>query len=225
MNALALPLPVICLITNRHALAPDARTIDDEIAALEEQVDLAVAGGVNLIQVRERDLDARDLTRLVARLIQQMRGHARLVVNDRADVALAAGADGVHLRADGPAADQVRPLAPPDWIVGRSIHLEAEARRFTAEDYLIFGTVFPSRSKPAGSPVAGVDALADAAVLASVPVLAIGGVTPERAAACRDAGAAGIAAIELFLPPGRMPGARGPRAAAAALLAAWISGS
>jgi len=223
VNALGLALPVICLVTSRHALAPDALTIDAEIAAMEEQVDLAVSGGVNLIQVRERDLDARDLTRLVVRLIQQTRGRARLVVNDRADVALAAGADGVHLRADGPAADHVRSLARPDWIVGRSIHSEAEARRFTAEDYLIFGTVFPSRSKPAGSPVAGVDALADAAALASVPVLAIGGITPERASACRDAGAAGIAAIELFLTAGRMPGSLGPRAAAMALQAAWGS--
>ena len=214
-------LPIVCLITHRKTLAPDASTVDAEIAALEAQVDEAVGAGVDLVQVRERDLESRVLLRLVTRLADVVRGRARLLVNDRADVALAAGADGVHLRADGPSSDRVRSLSPGPWLLGRSIHSADEARRHTAEDYLIFGTVFVSRSKAPGSPVVGIDALADAAVVATAPVLAIGGISPSRAAACRDAGAAGIAAIELFLPPGRMPGALGPAAAVSAIRAAW----
>ena len=173
-------LPIVCLITNRKALAPDARTVDVEIAALERQVDEAVEAGVDLIQVRESDLESRDLARLVAALLARAGGRARIIVNDRLDVALATGANGVHLRADGPPADQVRGIVPATWLVGKSIHSPGEARRETGADYLIFGTVFTSRSKPAGSAVAGIDALADAAVVASVPVLAIGGVNPAR---------------------------------------------
>jgi len=216
-----LALPVVCLVTHRKALAPDARTLDAEIAALEAQVADAVHAGVDLVQVREREIEARDLLTLVTRLLAITAGRARLVVNNRADVAVAAGSDGVHLPADGPPAEQVRALSPAPWLVGRSIHSIDEARRSQTEDYLIFGTVFPSRSKPQGSSVAGLDTLADAAVVASVPVLAIGGVTPEGAAACRDAGAAGVAAIELFLPPGRMPHSMGAARAVAAIRAAW----
>lgn len=213
--------PLMCLVTQRTRLAPGARTLRDECLALEEQIAHAVDAGVDLIHVREPDMEAGELSRLVTRLMTRTRGRATLVVNDRADVAMAAGADGVHLRADGPPADRLREFGPAGWIVGRSIHTTAEARQHGDADYLIFGTVFESGSKPAGSPVAGLDALADAAVVASVPVLAIGGVTPSRVAACRDAGAAGVAAIELFLPKGVAPAAMGPVDAVAAVRAAW----
>jgi thiamine-phosphate pyrophosphorylase len=160
------------------------------------------------------------LAKLVKRLSAHTRRRARLLVNDRVDVAIAAGADGVHLKGDGPPAMRVREIVPEGWLIGRSIHSVGEARRTGGEDFLFFGTVFTSRSK-AGSPVAGTDALADAAVVASVPLLAIGGVTAARAAACRDSGAAGVAAIELFLPIGRTPAAMGPAAAVSALRNAW----
>ena len=212
--------PLICLVTHRKTLAPDARTVRDECTAIERQVDDAIGGGVQLVQVRERDMNARELTALVARLVQRSRGFAAVLVNDRVDVALAAGADGVHLPAGSPPATVVRETRA-DWLIGRSIHSVDEARLIQGADYLMFGTVFESRSKPAGSPVAGIEALADAAVVASVPVLAIGGITPSRVAACRDAGAAGVAAIELFLPRGRTPAAMGPAAAVAAIRAEW----
>jgi thiamine-phosphate diphosphorylase len=224
--------PLICLVTDRKSLVPEARTVRDECVAIERQTDEAVAAGVDLIQIRERDMEARDLTALVARVVARSLGFARVVVNDRADVALAAGADGVHLRADSPPASAVRELIAGDpgsedpglrgrWLIGRSIHTVDDARLHVDAQYLIFGTVFVSRSKPAGSPVAGLEALADAAVVASVPVLAIGGITPAGVAACRDAGAAGVAAIELFLPKGWTPGAMGPAGAATAIRAAW----
>jgi thiamine-phosphate diphosphorylase len=219
--------PLVCLVTNRHALAPDARTQHDEFAALEAQCDEAADAGVDFIQLRERDLEAADLQRLTSRLLSVTRGRTKLIVNDRADVARAAGADGVHLRGDGPPVAVVRQLAPPGWTIGRSIHSTAEAREAGeagsagAADYLVFGTVFPSRSKSSGAPAAGVAALAAAAAASTVPVLAIGGVTSENAARCREAGAAGVAAIEMFLPAGCAPSARGPRGAMAAIRAAW----
>lgn len=224
--------PLVCLVTDRKRLAPEARTLHDECVALERQADEAAAAGVDLIQIRERDMEARELTALVARIAVRSTGFARVVVNDRADVALAADADGVHLRADSPPASTVRELTAIDpaaphptgrasWLIGRSIHSVDDARTHVDADYLIFGTVFASRSKPEGALVAGIEALADAAVIASAPVLAIGGITPAGVPACRDAGAAGVAAIELFLPKGRTAAALGPAGAVTAIQAAW----
>jgi thiamine monophosphate synthase len=111
----------------------------------------------------------------------------------------------------------VRLCGEAGWIVGRAVHSLEEARSEPAADYLLFGTVFPSASKPDGTPAQGVARLAEVVAAASVPVLAIGGIDAERAARCRGAGAGGVAAIGLFLPPGRAPGAVGICAATAAL--------
>jgi thiamine-phosphate pyrophosphorylase len=124
-----------------------------------------------------------------------------LLINDRVDVAVAAGADGVHLPASGLPAARVRAITPSRFVVGRSVHSvqdAVEAERAGGCDYLIFGTVFESASKPFGHPVAGLSALADVCAAVSLPVLAIGGITLERVASVAAAGAAGIAAIGLF---------------------------
>jgi len=152
-------------------------------------------------------------------------GATRVVVNDRVDVAVAAGAVGAHLRADGPPAAAVRALVPRPWLLGRSVHSTTEARAAAETDYLVFGTVFASASKPPDAPVAGPAALQQTVREAAVPVLAIGGITAARAAACRAAGAAGLAAIGIFLPRGRAPGALGPSAAVAALRSGWLDPS
>ena len=144
----------------------------------------------------------------------------RLLVNDRADVALAAGADGVHLRADGPSVPDVRALSPNRWMVGRSVHTLDEIREHATADYLVFGTVFPGGSKRDVVRAQGLDALKRAAAASAAPLLAIGGITPERSAAVVAAGAAGVAAIGVFLPAGRHPGALGPVRAAEAFRAA-----
>jgi thiamine-phosphate pyrophosphorylase len=215
-----LPRPCLCLVTDRRSLKPDARTVRDEIAALEALLDEAIDAGIDLIQIRERDLDAALLRDLAVRTIARTRQNAtRVLVNDRADVAVAACANGVHLRGDGAASSRVRELVGPDALIGRSIHDSAET--IDAADFFLFGTVFPTGSKPADIPVAGPDGLAAAARQSTVPVLAIGGVTPARARACRQAGAAGIAAIGIFLPPGRATHALGPAAAITALRTAW----
>lgn len=216
----ALPTPCICLVTSRQVLAPEARTERDGIVALERFLDEAIDGAVDVIQLRERDLDGGVLLSLTRRVLARAAGTSvRVLVNDRVDVAQAAGADGVHLRADSPPSAVVRDLVGPSAILGRSIHSIAETS--DVADLFVFGTVFPSGSKRPDAPIVGVTALAEVVGRARVPVLAIGGVTPERVPEVRATGAAGVAAIGVFLPPGRAPGALGPAAATRELRAVW----
>ena len=214
------PAPRLCLVTNRRALS-GARTEAAALAALEAQCDEAIAAAVDYIQLREPDVEARDLVALARRLVARAHGSSTVVlINDRADVARLSGA-GLHLKSDGPPASRVRSLFDAPVTLMRAAHHVHERAREPDADVWLFGTVFPSRSKPAGTPVAGLDGLAAAARVFRAPVLAIGGITPANAVACRQAGAAGIAAIRIFLPPGGVPGALGPAAAIEALRAAW----
>jgi thiamine-phosphate diphosphorylase len=211
----------VTLVTARTLLSPDARTVREEILALERWLDEAIVAGVDLVQVRERDLDVEILTGLVSRLVVRAQPTpTRIVVNEHAQVAIAAGADGVHLRADGPPTDRARTLRDAPWIVGRSVHPGDDLAAHRQADYLLFGTVFGGGSKPAAVPIAGLAALREAVAATTVPVVAIGGITPERARACVAAGAAGVAAISLYLPEGRAATALGPARAVQALRAA-----
>jgi thiamine-phosphate diphosphorylase len=126
----------------------------------------------------------------------------RVVVNDRLDVALASGAAGVHLREVSVPVSRVRVVAPAGFLVGRSVHRPEDAASWDA-DYVVFGTVFPSRSKAADEAIAGLDGLQRALTGSRVPVLAIGGIGRAELGAVAKAGAAGVAAIDLFLPSGR----------------------
>ena len=178
----------------------DRRTIGERpLVALFGE---AARAGVDLIQIRERDLDDGALVTLVRAAVAAVRGTpARVIVNDRTDVALAAGAAGVHLRADSVPATRVRAIAGAGFLVGRSVHGEDEAAAVDAEggcDYLIFGTVFPSSSKPSGHQAAGLAALGRVCARVTAPVLAIGGMSIDRAPDVARAGAAGLAAIQLF---------------------------
>ena len=163
------------------------------------QAEYAVKAGVDTIQVRERDLEARDLAAIVTELLRMTRGtRTRILVNDRLDVALACEADGVHLRADSVAPGVVRPLAPLGFIIGRSVHSVEEARAASNADYLIVGTVWATASKPEGRPLIGIGGFAAIARAVRIPTLAVGGVTADRAGEVAGAGGAGIAAIGLF---------------------------
>jgi thiamine-phosphate pyrophosphorylase len=182
------------MITDRRRLGAGG---DDRLVARVHAVSRA---GVHLVQIREPDLDGGPLTRLVERCVHAVRSTVtRILVNDRLDVALAAGAHGVHLRADSMPAARVRGHVPSGFLVGRSIHSSAEAAaaRHGEVDYLIFGTVFPTSSKP-NHEGAGTRSLADAVAATTLPVLAIGGVTRETAGLVGRSGAAGLAAIGLF---------------------------
>jgi thiamine-phosphate diphosphorylase len=193
----------LCLVTDRHRLCgADACSFDQVRRALDEQIGQAVAAGIDVIQIRERDLNARDLAALVTDAVRRSRGTTtRVVVNDRLDVAMACGADGVHLRGDSVSAADVRRIVPGGFLVGRSVHSVDQARGAGEVDYLVAGTVFPTASKPGGYSVLGIDGLRGIVSATSVPVLAIGGATVDRVGQMAAVGAAGLAAIGLFIGP------------------------
>ena len=150
----------LCLVTDRRRVCSDASDVLLACRCLAEQVRHAVDAGIDLVQVRERDLTTADLADLVSDLVRLRRGtRTRIVVNDRVDVAVACGADGAHLRGDSMSADAVRRIAPPGFLVGRSVHNVNEARTAGPVDYLIAGTIFATASKPAAV-LLGVEGLA-----------------------------------------------------------------
>src|SRR5688572_31706861 len=140
--------PVICMITDGRVTAARGRD------ALVERVAAAARAGVDLVQVREQEVDDRVLAAVVGDCVGALRGtRARVIVNDRLDVALAGGAHGVHLKSASYAAARVRAIAPAGFLIGRSVHSVDDAiRAGTAVDYLIFGTVFRTSSKPSQMP-------------------------------------------------------------------------
>jgi thiamine-phosphate pyrophosphorylase len=199
--------PRICLVSDRHRLSP-ASDPAESLARLVTFVGAAARAGVDMIQLRERDLDARDLAALTVRCIDEAAGHAPVLVNDRLDVAVAARAQGVHLRSDSVDGSAARALAPPDFLIGRSVHGTAEAveaGRGGSLDYVFCGTIFPTASKPAGHQPSGLAMLASVCAAVPIPVVAIGGITLERVEGAVRSGAAGVAAIGLFVPPRGVP--------------------
>jgi thiamine-phosphate diphosphorylase len=186
----------------RHFVT-DRRRFDLSVDDLVARAASAVRLGVDVIQVRERDLPDRQLAALVRLIVESARGSkTRVLVNDRADIAIVTGAAGVHLRGDSPPPSRVREMTPEGFLIGRSVHSLAEVDAAVADggcDYLMFGTVFPSDGKPEDHPVAGLDALREICARSPLPVIAIGGMTQDRAAAVRDAGAAGFAAVGMFM--------------------------
>ncbi len=191
--------PVLCYVTDRRQLAVTEVERRQRLLAL---VRAAALGGVDLIQVRERDLDTASLLRMVVECLKAVREtDTALVVNDRIDVALAAQATGVHLRADSVAPGRARVLMGPAMLIGRSVHSVAEARRVAdagGVDYLVFGTVFPSVSKGPQHEALGIDRLLAVVQAVTLPVLAIGGIGLERVADIGATGAAGVAGIGYF---------------------------
>jgi thiamine-phosphate pyrophosphorylase len=184
------PAPIICLVTG-------GGTPRELVNLIREAAD----AGVDLIQIREPALDDRSLLSITRDAVEAAgQTAARVVVNDRLDIALAAHASGVHLRGESFSATRLRPIAPPGFLIGRSVHDVDQAIAAAASgcDYLIFGTVFPSRNKRPGHPVAGLGQLSRIATAVRVPVLAIGGISTENAVDAINAGAAGVAGIDLF---------------------------
>jgi thiamine-phosphate pyrophosphorylase len=151
------------------------------------------------IQIREKDLKDRELAMLVRRVLRAAPGKL-ILVNTRADIAMACGAHGVHLPSDSLAPSELRRIVPAGFRIGVSCHTKADVARAAREgaDYVVFGPVFAPLSKPAAGPAVGLEGLADACRASPIPVLALGGITEENAPGCLAAGAAGIAAITLF---------------------------
>jgi thiamine-phosphate diphosphorylase len=197
-------------------LVTDRRLAGGEVALINV-VAQAVEGGVNAIQLREKDLPPEDLLTLARRLRFVTRDRAALIVNGPLEVALAAEADGVHLPEAAPAIE--RPARP--LLLGRSVHSREAAERAWAEcsDYLIAGPVFETPSHPGAAPsgLALVEAIAGSV---AVPVLAIGGITPERVDDVLRAGARGVAVISAILGAGSAGAAT--RELREALQEAWL---
>jgi thiamine-phosphate pyrophosphorylase len=182
-----------CYITDRRRL-PSREALLEAIAS-------NVAAGVDWLQIREKDLSARDLFDLAQRVRALPNPAAtKVLINTRVDVALAAGAAGAHLPSGSPPPRYWRAITPPDFLIGVSCHTldEARAAEQDGADYIFFGPVFTPRSKPEDLPPRGLDRLAEAARAVTIPVLALGGITGENASQCASAGAAGVAAISLF---------------------------
>lgn len=168
---------------------------------VSDRIEEAIRAGVDMVQVREKDLEARDLLDLTRRVVRA--GAGKVLVNGRVDVALAAGAQGVHLPSSAPAPRVFRRFAPEGFLLGVSCHSVKEVLRAEEEgaDFVVFGPVFESASKPGYGPPCGPAGLREACRATDLPVLALGGVSIENARICLDAGAAGVAGISLFQGP------------------------
>lgn len=211
-------MPTGCLlyyITDRTAFAADEPT---RRKLLLEKIAEAVCAGVDYIQLREKDLPAKELQSLASKAvaivnklkIDNLELKTALLINSRTDIALAAGADGVHLRSDDISAQEIRkiwhsadgicgagtPARAP--VIGVSCHSPEEVRHTQRDgaSFAVFAPVFEKKDSPQATP-AGLKALEEAC-LTPIPVLALGGIHVENAESCLKAGAAGIAAIRLF---------------------------
>lgn len=183
----------LLLVTDRHGTGG---------RALRDLVEAALAGGADAVQLRERDLGARDLYDLAMGLRPLcVRFGAKLLVNDRIDVARAVGADGIHLPARSFSAPDARQLIGAGRLVGVSTHsrAEAEAAARAGADYVIVGPIFPTPSKAAFGPPLGLATLRATARSLTVPVIGIGGITAANVASVRRAGASGVAVIREIL--------------------------
>jgi thiamine-phosphate pyrophosphorylase len=206
--------PLLCYVTDRRALR--AANPAESIAALTQKIEEVAAAGIDWVQIREKDLPARELASLTrqalgaaAKFSAKRASAIRVLVNDRLDVAIAERADGVHLGEKSlPVAEAKRLVESAQgqraidesFLIGVSCH-SLEAAKVAARDgadYIFFGPIFSTPSKvPFGAPQ-GMARLKQVCRALAIPVLAIGGITLENAASCTEAGAAGVAAIRLF---------------------------
>jgi thiamine-phosphate pyrophosphorylase len=183
--------PILYAITDRHLMG-------DNPAGLACSL---LRAGVDWLQVREKDLGDGGLFRFLIALVPCAREvGAKLLVNGRPDMALAAGASGVHLPSEGLPTGRVRALCPPPFLVVRSCHSTEDAMRAQGEgaDAVTMGPVFPTPSKIAYGKPLGLERFAEACKALEIPVLALGGVVATDIPAILNAGGAGIAAIRLF---------------------------
>jgi thiamine-phosphate pyrophosphorylase len=189
-------------VTDRRSLAGSP---DLGCKLLLQKMEQAAKAGVDWIQIREKDLSGRELAKLAEQAILRAGSGSSVLVNDRVDVACAAGAAGVHLGENGLPPSEVRKLvnrsgSRANFLVGVSAHslegaLQAEQ---AGADYVIFGPVYTTPSKVSFGEPQGVRRLKEICNRLTIPVLAIGGITLENAGECVVAGAAGMAAIRLF---------------------------
>jgi thiamine-phosphate pyrophosphorylase len=192
------PAPSVYLITDRRRLK--SSDDKDHVQALIDFIDNALAAGIDMVQIREPDLPARDVFNVACRAADSAaRWGAKVLVNDRADIAAAAGT-GVHLTTRSIDVAVIRRCFSQDILIGASTHSLREARAAEADgaDFVVFGPVFETESKRIYGPPVGIESLRETASRLRVPVLALGGVTASNFRLPLEAGAAGIAGISLF---------------------------
>ncbi len=202
-----LPCPPLLVITDRRLARRPLLPLIEEV----------LAAGVRWVMVREKDLPEAELILLTQAIVERARRvGALVVVNTWASVAAACGADGVHLPQGRSVAEARRVVGPDRWV-GVSAHSLEEARRAAeaGADYITLSPIFPPTSKPGYGPPLGLETLRAVARALSIPVIALGGITPENARACREAGAAGIAIL------GPVMAAEDPGAVVRAYRSAW----
>jgi thiamine-phosphate pyrophosphorylase len=206
--------PLLCYVTDRHSL-PVANPAES-VAALTQKIEEIAAASVDWVQIREKDLPARELASLtrqalaIAAMVSAKRATAfRVLVNDRLDIAIAERASGVHLGEMSLPVAQAKRLVESavrkqvvdeSFLIGVSSHSieTAQAAQRDGADYIFFGPIFATPSKAAFGAAQGVTRLAEVCRAVAIPVLAIGGITTDDADACLQAGAAGLAAIRLY---------------------------
>ncbi len=206
--------PLLCYVTDRHSL----RTANpaNSLPALIQKIEEVVAAGIDWVQIREKDLPARELAsltrqalRIAAKYSVNRSSPIRVLLNDRLDVAIAERADGIHLGEKSLPVGETRTLIKSAvlkqtigelFMIGASCHSieAAQAAERDGANYIFFGPIFATPSEERFGAPQGVDCLAQICHVISIPVLAIGGITLENANACIAAGATGIAAIRLF---------------------------
>ena len=185
-----LPHPALCLVTDRRVCPPDE---------LPGRVSAAIAGGVDVVQLRDKEEPGGALLELATALGEVTRGSAILLVNERADVAAACGADGVQLGEAAMPTGAVRAILREESIIGRSVHSVEGASLALDADFLLVGTMFATRSHPGEEPSGpGLLERIRAAGVAT-PLLAIGGITADNVAQVMRAGADGAAVITAVL--------------------------
>ena len=199
--SLQLTIPSVYAITS-GATTASTTPESPEFSNILRLIEAAVAAGVSLVQIREKSLSARVLYDLTTQAAAISNGsNTRLLVNDRFDIAQAAGADGVHLTSQSLPANIVRSICGEDFLIGVSTHSLETAldARAAGADFVVFGPVFETPSKHIYGEPHGWEKLREVAnALHGFPVLAIGGVDLENVVDCFRAGASGIAAIRLF---------------------------
>ncbi len=187
--------PLYYYITDRHQLPTGS------INALSSTVRRVISRGVDFVQLREKDLADCDLLRLTQDAVKYACGTScKILVNGRFDVAVAGGADGIHLPSTGLEVADLKPLLPRDFIVGVSVHSLLEARRAAkgGADYVLLGPVFLTPSKMRYGEPLGISRFRKICAALSLPVFGLGGIRPELIRSVMNAGASGIAGISLF---------------------------
>jgi len=186
-------LPRLYLLTDRH------QTLHRPLSSVLTE---AVDAGVRMVQIREKDLETRDLTSLSRQLFPLIKHqHGTVLLNDRIDLVLALGADGVHLRTDSLPVSVARRLLGTGHLIGVSTHSVEEARVAEAEgaDFIVLGPIYDTASKRAYGPPLGIQILQKASRSIHLPIYAIGGITPIRIPHVLSSGAYGVAAISSML--------------------------